>query len=57
MGTLIHADNIKSVLNDPADVVMTEVLCRWVVAINSAVDAASVGVIAWTNQLTLTLTN
>jgi phage terminase large subunit-like protein len=43
MGTLIHADNIKSVLNDPADVVMTEVLCRWVIAINSAVDAASWG--------------
>jgi phage terminase large subunit-like protein len=43
MGTLIHADNIKSVLNDPADVVMTEVLCRWVVAINSAVDSASWG--------------
>jgi hypothetical protein len=43
MGILIHADNIKSVLNDPPDVVMTEVLCRWVVAINSAVDAASWG--------------
>ena len=43
MGRLIHADNIKSVLNDPPDVVMTEVLCRWVVAINSAVDAASWG--------------
>jgi phage terminase large subunit-like protein len=46
MGTLIHADNIKSVLNDPPDVVMTEVLCRWVVAINSAVDSA-----AWGNCL------
>jgi phage terminase large subunit-like protein len=43
MGRLIHADNIRSVLNDPPDVVMTEVLCRWVVAINSAVDAASWG--------------
>jgi phage terminase large subunit-like protein len=43
MGTLIHADNVKSVLNDPPDVVMTEVLCRWVVAINSAVDSASWG--------------
>jgi hypothetical protein len=43
MGTLIHADNVRSVLNDPPDVVMTEVLCRWVVAINSAVDAASWG--------------
>jgi hypothetical protein len=43
MGITIHPDNIKSVLNDPADVVMTEVLCRWVVAISSAVDAASWG--------------
>ena len=43
MGRLIHADNIRSVLNDQPDVVMTEVLCRWVVAINSAVDAASWG--------------
>jgi hypothetical protein len=43
MGYLFHPDNIKSVLNDPPDVVMTEVLCRWVVAINSAVDAASWG--------------
>jgi phage terminase large subunit-like protein len=46
MGTLIHADNVRSVLNDPPDVVMTEVLCRWVVAINSAVDSA-----AWGNCL------
>jgi phage terminase large subunit-like protein len=43
MGITIHPDNIKSVLNDPADVVMTEVLCRWVVAISSAVDAQSWG--------------
>ena len=43
MGITIHADNVRSVLNDPADVVMTEVLCRWVVAISSAVDAASWG--------------
>ena len=43
MGIEIHPDNIKSVLNDPADVVMTEVLCRWVVAISSAVDATSWG--------------
>ena len=46
MGITIHQDNIKSVLNDPADVVMTEVLCRWVIAINSAVDTA-----AWANCL------
>jgi hypothetical protein len=50
MGITIHADNIKSVLNDPPDVVMTEVLCRWVVAINSAVDAA-----AWGNCLDKTV--
>jgi phage terminase large subunit-like protein len=50
MGTLIHADNIRSVLNDPPDVVMTEVLCRWVVAINSAVDSAS-----WANCLDKTV--
>ena len=43
LGITIHPDNIKSVLNDPADVVMTEVLCRWVVAISSAVDATSWG--------------
>jgi phage terminase large subunit-like protein len=43
MGITIHEDNVRSVLNDPPDVVMTEVLCRWVVAINSAVDAASWG--------------
>jgi phage terminase large subunit-like protein len=43
MGITIHEDNVRSVLQDPPDVVMTEVLCRWVVAINSAVDAASWG--------------
>ena len=46
MGITIHEDNIKSVLKDPPDVVMTEVLCRWVVAISSAVDSAS-----WSNCL------
>jgi hypothetical protein len=29
MGNLIHEDNIRSVLNDPPNVVMSEVLCRW----------------------------
>jgi hypothetical protein len=43
LGITIHEDNVRSVLNDPPDVVMTEVLCRWVVAINSAVDAAAWG--------------
>jgi hypothetical protein len=39
LGTTIHADNIRAVFNDPADVVQTEVLCRWVQAISSCVDA------------------
>jgi hypothetical protein len=46
MGITIHEDNVRSVLQDPPDVVMTEVLCRWVVALNSAVDAQS-----WANCL------
>ncbi len=41
MGTLIHEDNIRSVLNDPPNVVMSEVLCRWVVAIQNIVDVAA----------------
>jgi len=40
LGHTIHIDNIKAVLNDPADVVMTEVLCRWVQTISSCVGAA-----------------
>jgi phage terminase large subunit-like protein len=40
MGHTINVDNIKAVLNDPPDVVMTEVLCRWVTSINSCVDSA-----------------
>lgn len=39
LGTTIHPDNIKAVFADPPDVVMTEVLCRWVQAISSCVDA------------------
>jgi hypothetical protein len=50
MGRTIHADNVRSVLKDPPDVVMTEVLCRWVVAISSAVDSAS-----WGNCLDITV--
>ena len=30
LGHTIHEDNIRAVLNDPPDVVQTEVLCRWV---------------------------
>ena len=29
LGYTIHEDNIRAVLNDPPDVVQTEVLCRW----------------------------
>lgn len=39
LGTTIHPDNIRAVFNDPPDVVQTEVLCRWVQAISSCVDA------------------
>ena len=39
LGHTIHIDNIKAVLNDPPDVVMTEVLCRWVQTISSCVGA------------------
>ena len=41
IGYKINIDNIKAVLNDPPDVVQTEVLCRWVQTINSCVDSAS----------------
>jgi hypothetical protein len=37
IGHTINIDNIKAVLNDPHDVVMTEVLCRWVQSISSCV--------------------
>jgi hypothetical protein len=40
LGRTIHADNIRAVFNDPADVVMTEVLCRWVQTISSVIGAA-----------------
>ena len=50
MGVTIHEDNIRSVLNDPPNVVMSEVLCRWVVAIQNIVDAA-----AWNNCLDKTV--
>jgi len=50
MGVTIHEDNIRSVLNDPPNVVMSEVLCRWVVAIQNIVDAA-----AWNDCLDKTV--
>jgi phage terminase large subunit-like protein len=50
MGVTIHEDNIRSVLNDPPNVVMSEVLCRWVVAIQNIVD-----VTAWNKCLDKTV--
>jgi phage terminase large subunit-like protein len=41
LGHTIHPDNLLSTFNDPRDVVMTEVLSRWVQTIQSAVDAQS----------------
>jgi phage terminase large subunit-like protein len=38
LGTTIHPDNLKAVINDPPDIVKTEVLCLWVDTINSAID-------------------
>ena len=45
LGHTIHPDNIRAVLNDPPDVVRTEVLCRWVNTISGAIPADS-----WTKQ-------
>jgi len=39
LGHTIHEDNIRAVLNDPPDVVQTEVLCRWVNTISGAIPA------------------
>ena len=39
LGVTIHPDNLRAVFNDPPEVVMTEVLCRWVQTMNSVVDA------------------
>ncbi len=38
-GITIHPDNLKAVINDPPDIVRTEVLAQWVDTINSAIDA------------------
>ena len=40
LGITIHPDNIRSVLNDPVDVVITEVLNRWVQTISAVVGAS-----------------
>jgi phage terminase large subunit-like protein len=34
LGLTIHPDNIRAVLNDPEDIVRTEVLCQWTATIN-----------------------
>jgi len=39
----IHPDNLKAVINDPPDIVRTEVLAQWVDTINSAIDAQKWG--------------
>jgi len=39
LGVTIHPDNIRAVINDPQDIVRTEILAQWVDTINSAVDA------------------
>ena len=41
LGHTIHPDNLRSTFNDPKDVVMTEVLSRWVATIQSAIDSTS----------------
>ena len=38
LGITIHPDNLKAVINDPPDIVKTEVLAMWVDTINSAID-------------------
>ena len=43
LGHTIHEDNIRAVLNDPPDVVQTEVLCRWVNTISGAIPAKEWG--------------
>ena len=37
LGRTIHIDNLKAVLNDPIDVVRTEVLCQWIETINPCI--------------------
>jgi phage terminase large subunit-like protein len=43
LGVTIHPDNLKAVINDPPDIVRTEVLAQWVDTINSAIDAQKWG--------------
>ena len=46
LGITIHPDNLRAVINDPPDIVRTEVLCQWVDTINSAIDAQKWGLCA-----------
>lgn len=39
LGVTIHPDNIRAVINDPVDIVRTEVLAQWVDTISAAIDA------------------
>ena len=40
LGLTIHPDNIRAVLNDPEDIVRTEVLTQWVNVINPIISAS-----------------
>jgi phage terminase large subunit-like protein len=40
LGHTIHPDNIRAVLNDPEDIVRTEVLTQWVDTINPVINAS-----------------
>jgi phage terminase large subunit-like protein len=40
LGLTIHPDNIRAVLNDPEDIVRTEVLTQWVNVINPVISAS-----------------
>ena len=52
LGITIHPDNLKAVINDPPDIVRTEVLAQWVDTINSAIDAQKWG-LCQTDQIPL----
>jgi hypothetical protein len=43
LGITIHPDNILAAINDPPDIVKTELLTMWVDTINSAIDAQKWG--------------
>ena len=52
LGITIHPDNLRAVINDPPDIVRTEVLAQWVDTINSAIDAQKWG-LCQTNPIPL----